>query len=418
MQENPISMEWKFSEKLFFRFIFIYVLIFIHSFSFPHHFIPDLGKFTEPFFESIVKFSAKYVFQIHHAYYPQLVSDSTGFYIHAFNLIFISIFISAIWGFIDRRRMNYVRLQYWFFVMIRYYLALQLFEYGFSKFFKWQFYFPEPNTLFKTIGNTPKDLLYWSSMGTSRLYSMFTGGMEILAAALLLFRRSFLFGAIVALGIMVNVLMINLGFDISVKLYSGFLLLLCVILIYPSAKKLFGFFFSDKTVSNEKQSPDFLMAKHRKFYLIVKILVVGMILGDTLSLYFKTGNFNDDEYPRPFMHGAYEVKMFVRNSDTISKSDPARWKMVFIHRRGYFITQDMNDEMEDYVLNIDEFGNKLVIQSPDGTVKTFFTYSKTGQDDYSLTGKLKGDSLTVHLKKIDLSKLPLNDEDFHWTIDE
>src|ERR1700751_2181447 len=98
MPENLTFTEWKFAEKISFRFLFVYVILFTNSFSFPHHFIPDIGHFTHSFFEVLVKWSAKNIFHIQHPYYSQLVSDSLGFYIHAFNLVFISIFIAAIWS--------------------------------------------------------------------------------------------------------------------------------------------------------------------------------------------------------------------------------------------------------------------------------------------------------------------------------
>jgi uncharacterized membrane protein YphA (DoxX/SURF4 family) len=426
MEDNLNAEEWseripteKFSEKLFFRFSFVFVILFVGSFSFPQNYIPDFGKYGSPFFEMMARWSGVHIFGITHPCTYELVSDSTGMYINAFNIFFISILVSVGWSFIDRQRKNYARLRYWFFVLIRYYLALQLFVYGFNKFFKWQFYLPEPNTLFTSMGNTPKDLLYWSSMGTSRLYSMFTGSLEILAATFLLFRKTLLTGVLISLGIMINVLMINFGFDISVKLYSCFLLFLCCILILPDAKRLFQFFFSDKTFTKEKWSPEFYVGKKRWIYLLAKFLIVAIIILDPLSLYLKSGNFNDDAFPRPLMHGAYDVTLFVKNSDTLLplQNDTLRWKRVFIHRRGYFITQGMNDEMEDYSLDNYIEGKKLIIMNYDGSVKTFFNYEKTSDSTFSLNGKLRGDSLTIHLRKIDLGKLPLNDVGFHWTID-
>lgn len=418
MSENLISATWKFSEKLFFRFSFAFVLLFVNSFSFVHNFLPDIGHFTHSFFEVLVKWTGAHIFNIQHPYYYQLVSDSLGFYINAFNLFFISIFIAAIWSALDRKRTNYDRLQYFFFVFIRYYLALQLFEYGFNKIFKLQFYWPEPNTLFTTIGNTSKDLLYWSSMGTSRFYVVFSGMLEIFAAIFLLFRKTALFGAIVSLGVMINVLMINFGFDISVKLYSCFLILLCVLLILPDAKRLFQFFFSNKKVEDRKPIPEMKFLQKRFVYLPLKILVVFIIVFDPLFPYLKAGNFNDDVFPRPYMHGAYDVTLFVKNSDTLLplQTDPVRWKRVFIHRQGYFIIQNMNDEMEDFQLENYREGKKLLLVNYDASVKTFFNYNQTSDSTFTLQGNLRGDSLTVHLRKIDLEKLPISKTGFEWTI--
>ncbi|MBL0144471.1 MAG: hypothetical protein IPP48_00540 [Chitinophagaceae bacterium] len=65
------------------------------------------------------------------------------------------------------------------------YLIIILLKYGLDKIFKTQFYLPEPNTLFTTVGHLDKDILFWSTMGSSHLYNTITGCIEILAAVLL-----------------------------------------------------------------------------------------------------------------------------------------------------------------------------------------------------------------------------------------
>lgn len=76
------------------------------------------------------------------------------------------------------------------------YLALILFKYGFDKVFKAQFYLPEPNILFTRFGDLDKDILFWSTMGTSYSYSIILGFIEIGVALLLLISRTKKIGAI------------------------------------------------------------------------------------------------------------------------------------------------------------------------------------------------------------------------------
>ena len=204
--------------KIFSTVGLLFALLFILTVPFPHQFMPTIGSYLHPLFESLVKFTGKYIFNIHHPYTSQLVSDSTGLYIHVFNLFIISAICTFIIVFKPIK--NYDKVLYWSTVIISYYLALQLFEYGFSKIFKWQFYLPEPNTLYTTMGNTYHDLMYWSTMGISRPYTIFAGVAEIIAACLLLFKRTRLVGALLAFFILVNVVAINFSYDISVKILS------------------------------------------------------------------------------------------------------------------------------------------------------------------------------------------------------
>lgn len=416
----PTIQNWSFFEKTSFRFFFVFVLLFIFSFSFPHEYIPDIGKYTSPFFEALVKWCAKNIFRTEHPFTSELISDSTGLYIHTAILLVLSALISAAWSFTDRKTAHYNFLSYWFIVIVRYYLALQLLVYGFNKIFKWQFYLPEPNTLFATVGNTYQDLLYWSTIGSSWSYTVFLGVVEVLSAGLLLFRRTQLLGALISIAVMLNVVMVNFSFDISVKLYSCFLLFLSSIIITLDFKKLIYLFILQKPVNDTLWILRYDSKKKKKIHTAVKTFVIVFMLFDTLAMYIKSGNFNDDNAPRPLFHGAYDVDLFVKNKDTLAPlmNDSFRWKRMFIHGRGYLITQGMTDEMEDYTLKYDTLNKFLLIDNYGDSVKTKLHYTQLNDSALILNGKFYGDSLIVYLRKINLNKLPLLQKEFNWTIDD
>ncbi len=67
--------------------------------------------------------------------------------------------------------------------------------------------------------------LLWAFMGMSHAYSFF-GGLGEMAGAFLLLVPSFTaLGALVTAGVMSNVLMLNLGYDVPRKIYSIHLIL-------------------------------------------------------------------------------------------------------------------------------------------------------------------------------------------------
>lgn len=409
---------WSGFQKFIFKLLFCWVVIFVFSFSFSYRLLPDIGAYTSPFFESAVRWFAKYILQLRHPYNSSLVSDSTGLYIHALLVLCYAVIISLVWTIIDKNRPSYNRLFYLFCAGIRYYLALQLFTYGFSKVFKWQFYLPEPNTLFTTVGETPKDLLYWSAMGASRAYSIFSGMAELIAASLLLFRKTYIIGALFATGILFNVVAINFGFDISVKLFSLFLLLLCLVLLTPFVQPLIQFFFLQRHVMLQPISISF-NPKHAGWYRFVKFIAIALVIVDPLSLYIKTKNFNDDTDTRPLLHGAYRVNAFIVNNDTIRPAQTSgRWNRVFVHRQGYFITQDREGTMQDYTLQYDTGNHFLVVTDYQGQVTYNLHYDQQSPGKLELKGKWGNNQLDVHLLKIPIEQLPLLQEEFNWTIDQ
>jgi hypothetical protein len=73
---------------------------------------------------------------------------------------------------------------------------------------------------------------------------MLLGWVEVLAALLLLFRRTAFAGALIALGVTANIALLDTVFDVPVKLWSLTLVLMSLVLLAPEAKWLGSFFFS------------------------------------------------------------------------------------------------------------------------------------------------------------------------------
>ncbi|MEP7238683.1 MAG: hypothetical protein ABI685_12480 [Ferruginibacter sp.] len=401
------------------RFLLFFASLFILSVPFPHPWIPDIASYIHPFFEWLVKWSGRHIFHIRHAYTSKLISDSTGLYLHLFNLVVFSILITILWAIVEKQKRDHQKLFYWFRIFITYYLALQLLDYGFNKLFKWQFYIPEPNTLFTTMGQTPRDLMYWSSMGVSRPYTVFVGITELLAALLLLFRRTRLAGALFAFVVLCNVVAVNFSYDISVKVYSCFLLLLSCIIMAQDGGRLFTFFIGGKNIPEKSEVAVFNSTRSKQLQIVLKIFVIAVILLSTLSVYFKGNNFNDDKAPRPAFHGAYDVLMFARNDDTLPPllTDSLRWRRVFVHRRGYFIVQDMSDNMQDYELLVDTINHNFIIEREEDGKQFNLSYKKYHDSTLTLNGEINKDSVWIKLKPIDLKQLPALQHEFNWAID-
>lgn len=408
---------WDTRRKLALRFFVLFVVLFICSFSFPHTFIPDIGKRLSPFFEKLVVFCDDHLFQLKRPYTQKIISDSTGMYVDVFVVFVLSGVISLVWDVVDKKQRNYDRFLYWFIVFVRYYLAMQLLHYGFNKLFKWQFYVPEPNTMFTAVGNTSPDLLYWSVMGISRPYTMFSAVLEVMAASMLLFKRTSFAGALLAFAVMVNVVVINFSYDISVKVYSLFLVLLSVVIIAPESGRLLGLI----GVKFAGSRHEYEAAKWKGgFYKAVKLIVVVLIFVDNINPYAKAGDFNHDKAAKPLLYGAYAVNRFVRNGDTLAPllTDEYRWKRVFVHSRGYFITQGMNDDMVDYRLSYDTRNKKIVLEKYGVKEPAVLDYITRGDTSLILWGVIHNDSVWVETQRIDLNQLPVMQGGFHWTIDE
>jgi len=215
------------------------------------------------------------------------------------------------------------------------YLAVVLMKYGFDKVFKAQFYLPEPNILYSRFGNLDRDILFWSTMGVSRSYSVWTGGIELLAALLILIYRTRVLGLLIAVGIFINIVAINIGFDISVKLFSLILLLMTVFALKDDWIPIFHFLVLKKeTKLNETRDVQGML---RPLGVFIKTAFLGSSLVLILFPYISSGNYNDDISERPSIHGGF--KNTDENSDL---------QYIFFHRNHYLILMDKKEQMRDF----------------------------------------------------------------------
>jgi hypothetical protein len=284
-----------------------------------------------------------------------------------------------------------------------YFLALCLFKYGFDKVFKTQFYLPEPNILYTPMGQVSRDLLFWSTMGSSYAYNLFSGAVELVLAVLLLWRRTRAAGLLMAAGVLLNILSINFSFDISVKLFSILLLGMVLFLLAPQAKQLAGFLFLQKQAVLNAEGPG-VKSRSQK---ILKSAAFLFLFTETLYPYLQSGNFNDDHAPRPYLHGAYEI----------TANDSLPLKRFFIHRSGYIIFQDNRDEMQDLKLDIDSAHHQFILT--DYNLDSRTCAYRYDERHATLELWLTDDTGTHHLiaRVVSPKNMPLLQNEFHWTVD-
>ncbi len=294
-------------------------------------------------------------------------------------------------------------------ILITYYLSWVLLKYGFDKLFKAQFYSPEPNILYSRVGDLDKDILFWTSMGSSYTYSIITGVFEIIPAILLLFKKTRNLGVLIAIGVFINVLTLNIGFDISVKFFVCFLLLMSGYLAYPFASNLW-LFLSNQPIQNTPIPKSILENLAVKRW--TKTVVLIGICFEVLFPFLKTGNFNDDTAPRPIYHGAYQVESVIIGTDTLSPQS-ADLKRVFIHRDNYLIFQDTADQFEDFYFELNAAHSKMSVIDYNQKIQNFdISYNPNTRILY-----LKNEHQQIKCKALPWKKMALLQPLFHWTVD-
>ncbi|MDN3547413.1 hypothetical protein [Mucilaginibacter aquaedulcis] len=129
------------------------------------------------------------------------------------------------------------RLYNWFFILVRYQVALRMSWFAIAKVFPVQMPFPTISQLNTNLGDFTPGKLYWLTTGVSPFFEVFAGIFELTATVLILFRRTATLGALMMIAILLPIWFVNIGYDAGVELASLHLLLLSLLLLAKDADK-------------------------------------------------------------------------------------------------------------------------------------------------------------------------------------
>jgi len=328
------TAHWRVYQKIGFRFAFIFFLLFIVFLDWSVNpvftYLYYEGNLAG-FLDGVISWVGKYVFRIHYIIispYDAQHNDRTYIYLLYFTMAAIALMGTILWSVLDKKRTNYATLYYWITTIVRYYLAFTLFLFALEKFFKMQFPDLGLYTLTEPVGNLTPMNLAWAFFGYSYGYNIFIGIAES-AALLLLFRRTMVFGAILTLGTLLNVMAVNFNYDVHAKMYPSALFVMTLFLLLPYITRLVKFFFTNQSTSIPTiQAPVFEKRWLNISKYTVKILLIGYFTIFSVKDYF--GYKKRKEMSKSEIAGVFDVGKFIVNKDTLSDGDPQRWSQLII----------------------------------------------------------------------------------------
>jgi uncharacterized membrane protein YphA (DoxX/SURF4 family) len=209
--------------------------------------------------------------------------DKTADYLLVGCLVVLSLVGALVWSWFDRTsrrdRLIYEIMR----VGVRYALAASMFIYGFDKVFHLQMPFPGFYRLTEPYGNSSPMGLLWTFMGYSAGYSFFAGMTEVLGGALVLFRRTTTLGALVIAAVMLNIEILNLCYDVPVKLYAAHLLFMALILLAPDVRRLADIFVLNRPAPAVDLSRDWSKRWMEPATLALKLVIIVWLLYSTIA---------------------------------------------------------------------------------------------------------------------------------------
>lgn len=126
--------------------------------------------------------------------------------------------------------------------VVRFVLAFEMIRYGMAKLVGMQFY-PQYWRLDERAIDMSPMALAWTFFGRTYGYQAIGGAIEVGSGVLVCFRRTTLIGACVMATALVNVVLVNVFYDVPVKLFASLYLAMDVALVAREAPRLRALFF-------------------------------------------------------------------------------------------------------------------------------------------------------------------------------
>lgn len=425
-----------------FQFVFIYITLYIFPFPFdmlvsmPQRFIKWVGEWGGWGFLNTVSDAIDTCFRYYNQFWQWLVpwvsehifllqkpitvfiggsGDTTFDWVTIPTKALLALLGSGLW-LLWRRSINTSRLYQLLLLLLRYYLAYTMFSYGFAKLIQSQFPYPTLGRLVQPYGESSPMGLAWTFMGYSYGYNIFTGGCEVLAGLLLLFRRSQAFGALFTMTVCTTIFAMNLCFDIPVKLFSFHLLLFATFIAAADYQPITAFFFRGKAA--QLQQFPYFFATHRwgqhwhwgKWAIITFLLYTNY--ADTMKNYKDYGMGK----PQPPLYGIYNAQYKIVNNDTVPLlyNDTTNWKQLLIGSSGYARMRFLNDSFRRYVFKVDTLKQSILVHPIKDTTNQYHLSYRVYPNQLLLEGRVHGDSVQLWFNRYDENKMLLNNRGFHW----
>jgi len=420
-QSEPV---WSPLVRIAFRFAFAYFAIYslvsqvIVAVLLPPRTIPGHGLGTRwPLFD-LTSGVAVHIFGITEPLvYAGNSRDTAFFWVQVFLILMAASVVTVVWSVVDRRRANYITLHKWFRLFMRFALGAQMFYFGMAKIIPTQFPAPSLVTLVAPVGNLSLQSILWTSIGASPAYQIFTGAIEVAGGLLLLVPHTTTIGAIICFASMSHIFVLNMTYDLGVKILSFTLVLMSSFLLAPDLTRIVNVFVFNRpgTVSTQ---PDLFHSPRANRLALVAQVVFGLYL---LLIYADIGRtywyIDGGGSPKSPLYGIWNVdEMSIDGQVRTSEFNDydRRWRRVIFDAPQWIFFQRTDDSIVRYGVTVDS--NQLALtKGRSRSWNSVFTFQRPAPDRLLLDGQMDGHSIRLKLHLVEFDTFRLLNSHFRWT---
>ena len=193
------------------------------------------------------------------------------------------------------------KTHYYLYTFCRYFSATMILIYGFAKIIGTQFT-SSPITYDTPIGALTGMDLAWFYFGYSYPFAVFIALSQITASLLLFFRKTVRLGSVLFLCIMVNIIAVDIAFDIDFDaMIMAIILFIMGLFLFFSEFPLFvKYFITEPSLYQKENMPNWINKIHKFKFLYIPTVFIGFFM---LLSHVKNTELKENEF-----YGAWQLE--------------------------------------------------------------------------------------------------------------
>jgi hypothetical protein len=395
------------------------VYLFLTMLPFPINYVPLMGHLLlspfGPLMRELATFCGQNVFGVETI--PQTLVTGSGdtmlAYLGQFIYLLFSLLLSIFIQLNTSLSLRFQKIKPYLELLIRYWLAATLINYGITKLLPVQMQSLTLAQLLQPYGNmTPMSVL-WKFMGLSPIYQSITGLVELTAGLLLCYRRTYILGLGLGLVAFTQVFLLNLLFDVPVKLQTSHYLLAFFYLLGVFIRSLSAFFLLQKPATLFVLPDLFSNKKLRLASVIFKNVFLAYVL--TIAFFVNYDLFKQDHLdPNPALYGIFKVDALTLDGQVIEPllTNQDMWLYIVFDRKNRIYIHKVSQSGPHYKYETD--GAHMLKLTGNGESSPEWDVRPSGTDQLEIKGQHKGQNFTATVSRIDENKFPLWNRKFNW----
>jgi hypothetical protein len=207
-----------------------------------------------------------------------------------------------------------------------------------------------------------------------------------------------------------QVFMLNMSFDVPVKILSFHMLLMSLVLLAPQIRRLANVLVLERPSEPASQPPLFATPRANRIAALVQVLLGVWVLIGCIQVGWQAWNEYGGGRAKPELYGIWSVTEFTVNGKPLPPltTDENRWQRLLFDEPELVTYQRMDGELVPTPAEVD--AGTIALPEIDAR----FTFNRPEPDQLRLAGNVDGRAVTVSLERVDLNSFTLRSRGFHW----